>query len=273
MSDAWCVVPSCSHRCSLRGEDLNRQWLLPQAHLQPTIYHAKGLLHYLSSIGRGPVVSHFLLFVYSSHTLPDSFHPPAGSLSAVQAIKTKGENVRDNFNEEFIIIVVYQVTTHCYMLSSRMESPCITFLEAGSLQSKRWQAVLILVVLGKKYSSFSCSVLWQPAVLSSLSFMVAHLSHGLHLPRTIWAWCLVVLVLSSKDVHHWIRAVTQFDLSILQLVKMFLLYKDIVLGTRDEGGKKYFTKMQFISQEVQNNGSVLTGEKWTKCKMNYIFLT
>ncbi|KAL1774134.1 cytosolic carboxypeptidase 4, partial [Sigmodon hispidus] len=45
-----------NHRCSLRGEDLNRQWLLPQAHLQPTIYHAKGLLHYLSSIGRGPVV-------------------------------------------------------------------------------------------------------------------------------------------------------------------------------------------------------------------------
>ncbi|XP_013368108.1 PREDICTED: cytosolic carboxypeptidase 4 isoform X2 [Chinchilla lanigera] len=45
-----------NHRCSLRGEDLNRQWLSPKAHLQPTIYHAKGLLHYLSSTGRGPVV-------------------------------------------------------------------------------------------------------------------------------------------------------------------------------------------------------------------------
>ncbi|XP_014644157.1 PREDICTED: cytosolic carboxypeptidase 4-like [Ceratotherium simum simum] len=45
-----------SHRCSLRGEDLNRQWLSPSAHLQPTIYHAKGLLYYLSSIGRSPVV-------------------------------------------------------------------------------------------------------------------------------------------------------------------------------------------------------------------------
>ncbi|KAM5292296.1 cytosolic carboxypeptidase 4 [Ctenodactylus gundi] len=45
-----------NHRCSLRGEDLNRQWLSPRAHLQPTIYHAKGLLHYLCSIGRGPVV-------------------------------------------------------------------------------------------------------------------------------------------------------------------------------------------------------------------------
>lgn len=45
-----------NHRCSLRGEDLNRQWLCPQVHLQPTIYHAKGLLQYLSSTGRGPVV-------------------------------------------------------------------------------------------------------------------------------------------------------------------------------------------------------------------------
>uniref|UniRef100_A0A8D0UNS7 tubulin-glutamate carboxypeptidase n=1 Tax=Sus scrofa TaxID=9823 RepID=A0A8D0UNS7_PIG len=45
-----------NHRCSLRGEDLNRQWLSPKAHLQPTIYHTKGLLHYLCSIGRRPMV-------------------------------------------------------------------------------------------------------------------------------------------------------------------------------------------------------------------------
>ncbi|XP_076980252.1 cytosolic carboxypeptidase 4 isoform X2 [Tamandua tetradactyla] len=45
-----------NHRCSLRGEDLNRQWLFPRAHLQPTIYHAKGLLYYLSSLGRSPTV-------------------------------------------------------------------------------------------------------------------------------------------------------------------------------------------------------------------------
>ncbi|XP_073917593.1 cytosolic carboxypeptidase 4 isoform X2 [Castor canadensis] len=45
-----------NHRCSLRGEDLNRQWLSPSAHLQPTIYHAKGLLYYMSSIGRKPIV-------------------------------------------------------------------------------------------------------------------------------------------------------------------------------------------------------------------------
>lgn len=132
MSDSLCVVPSCSHRCSLRGEDLNRQWLLPQAHLQPTIYHAKGLLHYLSSIGRGPVVSHFLLLVYSSHTLPDSFHPPAGSLSAVPAIKTKGENVCDNFNKEFIIIVV--VSSYHTLLHAIQQSRVSLYYISGSWQ-------------------------------------------------------------------------------------------------------------------------------------------
>ncbi|XP_074090237.1 cytosolic carboxypeptidase 4 isoform X2 [Macrotis lagotis] len=45
-----------NHRCSLRGEDLNRQWLSPSAQHQPTIYHTKGLLHYLNNIGRTPVV-------------------------------------------------------------------------------------------------------------------------------------------------------------------------------------------------------------------------
>uniref|UniRef100_A0A8C2PMS0 tubulin-glutamate carboxypeptidase n=1 Tax=Capra hircus TaxID=9925 RepID=A0A8C2PMS0_CAPHI len=37
-----------NHRCSLRGEDLNRQWLSPSAHLQPTIYH---VLYHLSHQG------------------------------------------------------------------------------------------------------------------------------------------------------------------------------------------------------------------------------
>lgn len=55
------AVCSLSHRCSLSREDLNRQWLAPSVHLQPTIYHAKGLLHYLSATGHRPVVSHFLL--------------------------------------------------------------------------------------------------------------------------------------------------------------------------------------------------------------------
>ncbi|XP_023384774.1 cytosolic carboxypeptidase 4 [Pteropus vampyrus] len=45
-----------NHRCSLSREDLNRQWLSPSVHLQPTIYHAKGLLHYLSATGHRPVV-------------------------------------------------------------------------------------------------------------------------------------------------------------------------------------------------------------------------
>lgn len=68
----WLVVCSRSHRCSLRGEDLNRQWLSPSARLQPTIYHAKGLLHYLGSVGRSPVVSRVLLLP-CSWLVPSTF--------------------------------------------------------------------------------------------------------------------------------------------------------------------------------------------------------
>lgn len=42
-----------SHRCSLSGEDLNRQWIDPDPSLFPTIYHSKGLLQYLKSISKG----------------------------------------------------------------------------------------------------------------------------------------------------------------------------------------------------------------------------
>ncbi|CAL8357856.1 unnamed protein product [Lota lota] len=45
-----------THRCALNGEDLNRQWSKPSPVLSPTIYHAKGLLYYLNSIGRTPLV-------------------------------------------------------------------------------------------------------------------------------------------------------------------------------------------------------------------------
>ncbi|XP_031426873.1 cytosolic carboxypeptidase 1 isoform X2 [Clupea harengus] len=45
-----------NHRCSLSGEDLNRQWQHPIPDLHPTIYHAKGLLQYLNAIQRAPLV-------------------------------------------------------------------------------------------------------------------------------------------------------------------------------------------------------------------------
>ncbi|XP_051876222.1 cytosolic carboxypeptidase 1 isoform X7 [Pristis pectinata] len=45
-----------SHRCSLSGEDLNRQWSNPHPELHPTIYHTKGLLQYLASIQHTPLV-------------------------------------------------------------------------------------------------------------------------------------------------------------------------------------------------------------------------
>ncbi|XP_053323241.1 cytosolic carboxypeptidase 1 isoform X2 [Spea bombifrons] len=45
-----------NHRCSLSGEDLNRQWQHPNVDLHPTIYHTKGLLQYLAAIKRTPLV-------------------------------------------------------------------------------------------------------------------------------------------------------------------------------------------------------------------------
>ncbi|KAG8455300.1 hypothetical protein GDO86_001482, partial [Hymenochirus boettgeri] len=49
-------VISGNHRCSLSGEDLNRQWQNPNADLHPTIYHAKGLLQYLAAIKHAPLI-------------------------------------------------------------------------------------------------------------------------------------------------------------------------------------------------------------------------
>ncbi|XP_028814191.1 cytosolic carboxypeptidase 4-like [Denticeps clupeoides] len=49
-------VVNGTQRCSLSGEDQNRQWMKPDISLSPTIFHTKGLLLYLSSTGRTPVV-------------------------------------------------------------------------------------------------------------------------------------------------------------------------------------------------------------------------
>ncbi|KAM6958777.1 cytosolic carboxypeptidase 1 [Aplochiton taeniatus] len=45
-----------NHRCSLSGEDLNRQWQNPSPELHPTIFHTKSLLQYLAAIQRAPLV-------------------------------------------------------------------------------------------------------------------------------------------------------------------------------------------------------------------------
>ncbi|KAF7659266.1 hypothetical protein LDENG_00001000 [Lucifuga dentata] len=45
-----------NYRCSLSGEDLNRQWQNPSPELHPTIYHTKSLLQYLAHIQRAPLV-------------------------------------------------------------------------------------------------------------------------------------------------------------------------------------------------------------------------
>ncbi|XP_070760565.1 cytosolic carboxypeptidase 1 [Enoplosus armatus] len=49
-------VVNGNHRCSLSGEDLNRQWQSPNPELHPTIYHTKSLLQYLAHIQRAPLV-------------------------------------------------------------------------------------------------------------------------------------------------------------------------------------------------------------------------
>ncbi|XP_059192422.1 cytosolic carboxypeptidase 1 isoform X3 [Centropristis striata] len=49
-------VVNGNHRCSLSGEDLNRQWQNPNPELHPTIYHTKSLLQYLAQIQRAPLV-------------------------------------------------------------------------------------------------------------------------------------------------------------------------------------------------------------------------
>ncbi|XP_026177504.1 cytosolic carboxypeptidase 1 isoform X5 [Mastacembelus armatus] len=49
-------VVNGNHRCSLSGEDLNRQWQSPNPELHPTIFHTKSLLQYLAHIQRAPLV-------------------------------------------------------------------------------------------------------------------------------------------------------------------------------------------------------------------------
>lgn len=57
ISSLSCFTFCFSHRCSLSGDDLNRRWINPSMLLHPTIYHAKGLLLYLQSIEKTPLVS------------------------------------------------------------------------------------------------------------------------------------------------------------------------------------------------------------------------
>ncbi|XP_053283441.1 cytosolic carboxypeptidase 4 [Pleuronectes platessa] len=45
-----------TNRCDLNSQDLNRQWCKPDPIVSPTIYHTKGFLYYLNSIGRTPLV-------------------------------------------------------------------------------------------------------------------------------------------------------------------------------------------------------------------------
>ncbi|XP_063679961.1 cytosolic carboxypeptidase 1-like isoform X2 [Bolinopsis microptera] len=45
-----------SHRCSLLGVDMNRQWINPHPNLYPTLYHTKGVIQLLVALGKRPVL-------------------------------------------------------------------------------------------------------------------------------------------------------------------------------------------------------------------------
>ncbi|XP_067130641.1 cytosolic carboxypeptidase 1-like [Centruroides vittatus] len=49
------VINGC-YRCSLSGQDLNRQWLSPISTIHPTIYHTKALLQYLRNMNIKPML-------------------------------------------------------------------------------------------------------------------------------------------------------------------------------------------------------------------------
>lgn len=83
------VINGC-HRCSLAGQDLNRQWSFPEEDTHPTVYHTKALLLYLAHTGRTPLVlcdfhghsRHFNAFLYGcspSRGQPEEEDPGAFS--------------------------------------------------------------------------------------------------------------------------------------------------------------------------------------------------
>ncbi|KAM7286208.1 cytosolic carboxypeptidase 1 isoform X3, partial [Ixodes scapularis] len=53
------VINGC-HRCSLEGQDLNRQWSYPDALMHPTVFHSKALIRYLASVSHTPLTAHCL---------------------------------------------------------------------------------------------------------------------------------------------------------------------------------------------------------------------
>ena len=67
-------------------------------------------------------------------------------------------------------------------------------LEAGSLKSRCWQAVLLLKALGENLASSS---FWRPQALH-------HSNLPLHLHMAIFSVSLCVLSTSHKDTSHWI---------------------------------------------------------------------
>ena len=103
-----------SHRSSLVAEDLNRRWLKPCPNLHPTIYHTKGLLQYLSTVNKTPLVTK--LSCYCSVPLRQvpaarqvrSCHNLAFHLMIVHIVTVVEFWHKSTFGNAWIFVVSYQ---------------------------------------------------------------------------------------------------------------------------------------------------------------------
>ena len=63
------LINAHSHRCSLTGEDLNRQWISPDPNLYPTIHATKRLLQWLVATQQKPEVCQSVKYYLSRKVL------------------------------------------------------------------------------------------------------------------------------------------------------------------------------------------------------------
>jgi len=75
-----------NHRCSVSGDDLNRQWISPDPNSHPTIYHTKGFIEYLNSINKSPLI----YCDFHGHSRKKNVFMYGCSVSATHAARQQG---------------------------------------------------------------------------------------------------------------------------------------------------------------------------------------
>ncbi|XP_065059496.1 cytosolic carboxypeptidase 1-like [Rhopilema esculentum] len=83
-----------NHRCSVSGDDLNRQWIAPDPVNHPTIYHIKGFIHYLNSINKSPLV----YCDFHGHSRKKNVFMYGCSVAATNAARQQGNSDTVYFN-------------------------------------------------------------------------------------------------------------------------------------------------------------------------------